>query len=530
MLKPTDRTRSLLGNTAVLGFAQVSGMLVSLVLTPYIVATLGVERFGLWAFLGSVVAYAGLLQFGLGRGSVRFISLYSERGEIDVVRRIVSYSVLAHILAGVLLTPLAWLIARAVFPHVHLSHGLVSTAEILFPLVLAQFFFAGAVFPFAALLIGLERMWMTSAATLASQLIYATAVVTLLSQGKGLYGLLAATFLQTAFQGAVYYVIGRRLIGQVLGNPFRLNRSVVSEMLRFGGWLQVSRVANLVNSQTDSILIAGWVNVASVGLYDLGNRVARLVRTLPLTLLGPLLPAAAAIHAQGDAKRVARTVLQGSRLVGVLTLGMAGFVLATAPLIMRVWLGHDYPHVSAICILMVIAYGVNNLTGVGTTVVSAIGQPRYESEYAVLGMLLNVAATLILAPFFGLYGVVGGTVFGVVVCSLYFLWRFHRLMALSMRVYLLAWLWRLLAATTVSGAVVLGLRLALPESLQSGRARGAVVLMGLGLLYCCLMLVTLRTFRFLQGRDLAILKRILPGPLQPLTRLPAMEFFFDSRA
>jgi O-antigen/teichoic acid export membrane protein len=529
MLKPTDRTRGILGNTGVLALAQVSGLLVSLLLTPYIVHALGIERYGLWAFLSSIVAFASLLQFGIGKGSVRFIAFHSERGELEVVRRIVSYGVLSHVAAGLVLSPLAWLAAKALLPHLHISRDLLSTAEALFPLVVAYFFFAGAVRPLGMLLIGLERLWMTSVVTLVSQLFYGAAVVALLSQGTGLYGLLAATALQTTFQGVVFYAIGKRLIERVLGNPFALDRNLVKEMLKFGGWVQVSSMAGLVNTQTDAIVIGSWVNVESVGLYAIGARIAQLMRVIPLTLLSPLLPAAAGIHAQGDARRLGRTVLQANRFVGLLTLAMAGFVLATGPLIMTVWLGRSYPHVVTITALMVVAYLVNNLTGVGTTVVSAIGRPRYESEYAVLGMVLNIAATLALAPFFGLFGILGGTVFGVVLCSMYFLWRFHRLMGFSLWRHLGSWLWRVVAATVVAAAVIFALRSAIPDDVLRDRGEGALMLLGLGLVYTALMLAGLRVFRFFEARDLAIVRRILPTRLQPLASSPAAEFLFGAR-
>ena len=529
MLKPEDRTRGVLGNTAVLALAQVSGIFVSLLLTPYILHTLGIERFGLWAFLSSIVAYAGLLQLGLGRGSIRFIAYYSERGDLDTVRRIVSYGVVWHLAAGVVLTPVAWLVGRTLLPHLNISHDLLNTAEVLFPFVFAYSFFAGATRPLAALLIGLERMWMMSLTGMASQLVYAVAVVVLLSRGAGLYALLSATFLQVSFQGITYYVIGRRLIGRTFANPFALDRSVLKEMLKFGGWLQVNNVANLVNNQTDAIVIGSWVDVRTVGFYAIGNRIAQLVRMLPLALLPPLLPAAAGIHAQGDDPRLARTVLQGNRIVGLLTVGMAGFVVAVGPLVMTVWLGRTYPHVVAITALMAAAYVVNNLTGVGTTVVNAIGRPRYESEYAVLGTVLNIAATLALAPFFGLYGILGGTVVGVVLCSVYFLWRFHRLMGFPLWDYLGAWLWRLVAATLAAALAVFVLRSVVPDTLQHDRGEAALLLAGLGLLYVTLMVLGLRLFRFLQARDLATLNRVLPVRLQSLTTLPAVEFLFGAR-
>ena len=169
---------------------------------------------------------------------------------------------------------------------------------------------------------------------------------------------------------------------------------------------------------------------------------------------------------------MARTVLQASRLLGLITMGTAGLVLATAPLIMTVWLGRPYPGVVAVIVVMVITYVVNNLTGVGTTVVSAIGRPRYESEYAVLGMTLNLVATLALAPFYGLYGVLFGTLFGVVACSVYFLWRFHRIMRYSLWEYLGTWLWRVVAAVAAASLPIFGLELRCPTASRLTAARG----------------------------------------------------------
>jgi O-antigen/teichoic acid export membrane protein len=528
-LKPADRTRSLLGNTAVQAFAQVSSIVVSLLLTPYILHELGIEQYGLWAFMNSMVAFATLLQLGVGRGSVRFISFYSERRELDVVRRIVSYGVLGHLLAGIVLTPLAWLAARALIPHLDLSSDLRPTAITLFPLMVAYSFLAGALYPFGALLIGLERMWITSLVTLASQLLYAVAIIVLLSLGTGLYGLLLATVLQSAAQGVTYFVVGRRLVGRVVGNPFALGRGPIMEMIRFGAWLQVTRLAGFVNRETDRIVIGSWLSVATAGLFDIGDRIAQLVRTLPLTLLGPLLPMAAGIYSQGDEKRLARTVRQASRLLGLLAIGMAGFVLATAPLIMTVWLGRTYPDVVWIASVMVLAYAANCLVGVGTTVVSAIGKPGYETEYAVLSVTLNIGATLALAPFFGLEGIVAGTVFGVVVSSVFFLWRFHRIMKLSLWEYLGAWLWRLTAATIAAALVVAVLRSGLSDLTDGGRVEGGLVLIGLAILYALVLLIGLRACRFFEVKDLVSLQRILPSRVRPLAKSPAAEFLFGAR-
>ena len=529
MTDTSDRTQRLLGNTAVQALAQVSGIAISLLVTPYVLSSIGIENYGLWILIGSVVAYVGLLQIGLGRGTIRFIALHAARQELDVVRKIVSYGVVWHLAAAVALTPLAFLVAQFILPYLNVSDELLGVARNVFLLTFAYVFFGAAIRPLMALIIGLERMWIASLFTFASQLVYGATIVILLTQGAGIYALPLASFVQTAFQGASFYAVGRRLIGPVFGNPFTLDRAVRRDLLRFGTWFQVSNLSRVVNNQTDAILIATWVDIRSVGYYGVGSKIAQLVQILPLALLGPLLPTATGIHAAGDQKKIANTIRQGNRLIGLLTLGLAGFVVATSPLIMAVWLGRTYPHVATITTMLVVAYVVNNLTGIGTTVVSAIGKPRYESEYAVLGMALNIAATVTLAPVFGLYGVLAGTIIGVVLCSVYFLWRFHRLMQLPLWEYLWTWFWRVTLATALAAAPVLALRLILPESVIEHRGESAIALGALGGAYVILILVGLRLFNFLEAGDLATIRRILPVRLRPLASLPAVEFLFGGR-
>jgi O-antigen/teichoic acid export membrane protein len=530
MLEPPNRTRSVLGNTVASVVAQVAGIAVALVLTPYIVDVLGIELFGLWALLSAVVAYARLLMLGVGRGTIRFIAHFAGRGELGVVRSIVSYGVLSHLAVGAVLSPLAWLAAHTLLVHLSISSSLLDTAQKLFPLAFLYVFFTWATRPLAALLIGLERLWVTSAVSTVGQLVYAAVVVTLLSRGVGVYALVAGAFAQTGLESVVYYVAGRRLIGRVFGNPFALRRQLLREMLSFGGWFQVTALANLVNYETDAIVIGSWLGVAPVGLYAIGTRIAQLVRMIPLALLSPLLPAVAALHSQGDEAGIFAAVVRGSRLVGLLTVSTCGFVLATAPLIVEAWLGRSYNHVAFVADVLVIAYAATNLTGVSATVLSAVGRPRYQSHYALVAMGLNILATAALAPFFGLHGVVAGTAFALVVASGWFLWRVHRLMGYAIWRYFGAWMWRLVAATALAAAPVLALRLSLADSVAGRREEGLLALAALGLAYAAVLLATLRLVSFLQAGDLAMLRRALPARLQPLAATRAVQFLFGAPA
>jgi O-antigen/teichoic acid export membrane protein len=235
-----------------------------------------------------------------------------------------------------------------------------------------------------------------------------------------------------------------------------------------------------------------------------------------LAPLGALLPAAAAAHAEGD-QEVLRTIsIEGSRILAILSLGLGGALMGVAPALFQVWLGRPYPHLEVIFDLLIVAYLINNLTGIGTVLTQAIGRPSVEAEYALMSSGINVVLTVALVVPFGLYGVLIGTVIGSVIGLLYFLWRFHRLMRIPLWNGLGIWLWRLPGSVGTAAVVVRLLIAAIPTGLWEHRL-GAAVLVTVGsVLYLGLLLVGTRMTKFGSTLDVELLRRVLPTRAIPL--------------
>src|SRR5665213_729345 len=77
--------------------ARIAMMLVGFLLTPYILLSLGFVDFGLLAFFGSLAAYLGLLDFGLGGTFVKFITEYAEKGELEKARQVITFGMLFYL-------------------------------------------------------------------------------------------------------------------------------------------------------------------------------------------------------------------------------------------------------------------------------------------------------------------------------------------------------------------------------------------------------------------------------------------------
>ena len=65
-------------------------ILVALFLTPYIIGHIGVDRFGIWAIVGVLTGYFGLLDFGIGTSFVKYISQFYAKEDYKKINQVVN--------------------------------------------------------------------------------------------------------------------------------------------------------------------------------------------------------------------------------------------------------------------------------------------------------------------------------------------------------------------------------------------------------------------------------------------------------
>ena len=59
---------------------QCITLVTTFLLTPYVLHRIGETGFGLWVLVGSLVAYGGLLDLGLGSAVIKFLAHYQATG------------------------------------------------------------------------------------------------------------------------------------------------------------------------------------------------------------------------------------------------------------------------------------------------------------------------------------------------------------------------------------------------------------------------------------------------------------------
>jgi O-antigen/teichoic acid export membrane protein len=466
---------------------RIATTAIGFLLTPFIISELGLSQYGLWAVVGSLAGYLGLLDFGLGGAFVKFITEYVELDDKRSARQVVMFGMAFYFGFGLLFAAPVLFFAPEIVHLFKMPPQQYAAAATLLRVFFGLLILAMVLGVPGMVVVSMQRMDLASRNGFIGYLAYAGTTLVLLKLHYGIVAVVAGQAAQIVLTGIIHIATAQRVFGSIWHNPLRVERAIVKRLFGFGGWTQLNTVFSVVNLDIGRFLAAGVVSVASVGLYEIASKLAFFAKLFPSYLLDAMMPAAARADARSDDGLLDRMYAAGTRYSVFATFACAGFVIGGADPMVQVWLGKPYPYVSEIVFWLALGYAANSLTGVGTTILRASGQPRYETYYTAVAMLANIASTIVLARSFGIVGVAIGTTIGWFAGTVYFLYVYHRVRNAPWWTAIGSHALRLFVADALAtGAYYSVVHLPLAERCFENRALGLVLLAVTSALYFAL--------------------------------------------
>ena len=88
-------------NTIFNAIGRFWGIAVALFLIPYIIGHIGVERYGIWAIVGVLTGYFGLLDFGIRISFVKYIAEFYAKKDFKKINQLINTGVVFYFFAVV---------------------------------------------------------------------------------------------------------------------------------------------------------------------------------------------------------------------------------------------------------------------------------------------------------------------------------------------------------------------------------------------------------------------------------------------
>ena len=282
---------------------------------------------------------------------------------------------------------------------------------------------------FEAVLVGLQRMDVQNKILIVASFFNVGGTIFFLESGYGIRGLVINQGIFTLVIVLLNAVFSRRLAPYLRLGLSRMRKDVFRKLFGYGTKMQICNFAVMVHSQADKIILSHFLGLSFVTFYELGQKAANAVRTFPMLLLTALVPAVSELDAGNDQERMMRLYHRGSKYVSLMVFPLIFFSIIVARNVFDLWVGNGFGLAVLAFQILVIGYGINVLTGMGTSLVRGIGKPEYETRYAVLALVTQLVLSIVLVQVVGYRGVLISVLFTAVINSVarrYRIFRFRK--------------------------------------------------------------------------------------------------------
>lgn len=390
--------------------------LVAVILPPFLTRLMTPDAFGVWSLVLQLSAFVGYLDFGIQTAIGRFVAHANERGDSEQRDRILSTSLVALTVSGIVgiagSVALA-LLAPRIFHQV--PPALLYDLRIALVLVASSLAIGLPCSVFNGIFIGLQRYEVPSAIVAGSRAVSATCLILVVRQGGGLIEMAAAAGAVNLASYLLQYVMYRVLAPRAKFSTKLVSRQSGRELFDYCLSLSVWSLAMLLVSGVD-VAMVGHFEFRKVAYYAVAATLITFLAGMQNALFHVLIPSTAVLQARGDSAQLGRTVLTATRYGSFILLLTGLPLIFGAKPILSLWVGPTYAVEGARILQVLTVANMLRLSAVPyIATLIGTGQQRLVILTPLLEGLSNLIASVIGGLYFGAMGVAVGTFVGAIV-------------------------------------------------------------------------------------------------------------------
>lgn len=399
---------------------KLGAVLATFIAMPIMIDYLGVELFGVWATMLTLLTWVMLFDLGIGNGLRNKITESLAKKRPDVAAEYISTAyglvgLISLMLFLVFLVTNVWLPWQKVFNTTSVPERILSEAAVTLGFFIFLNFWISLV---NQVYQGLQKtsvmvfgQFFSNALALAFVFllsIYAKSSLVLLVWAYGLSLILSNTIL------SIYLFSVRKDIRPKIT---LFDTGKVRVLFSLGMRFFVIQLAVLVIFMSDKILITQLLGPQYVTSYEVVFKLFSVFTVLHGMVLSPLWPAYSDAHARGDMDWI-RKQLRRQVKFAVFIFVMALLLALVGPLIVELWIGEKGSAPRSLYMLFCLFIIVSVWNNVFAYFVNAISELSVQLWTAVLAAILNIPLSIFFVKYVGIG--VGGVVIATVVSLSFF--------------------------------------------------------------------------------------------------------------
>jgi len=395
-----------LSNWGPLGVNFVIGFL----LTPYLIAHLGKENYGIWVLVGSLLGYYGLLRLGVGAGIMRYVPFYIGRDDSRPTSEIVSTGLAIFLLVGLVIFAVSMLVAEPIARFYKSGPELASLVRILG--IAAAF---GCPMYILDACIRAHEHWIAANfVTIASAIARALGLAGCVYFGYGLVEMGYVVLVVTAFSMALMCVVFVQSCPGIYLRPSLIKLSSARILLSFGILTTVIGLVYTLTLQGHSLIIGKVISLGAVAIYAVAAILIRNVRGVLIAPARVFWPRFAYLDGRNHSAEIASLFLRGTRLTAIFASGVMLMVFTLGPSFIRLWVGEDFQAAYPVLLFLAAGYLIECSQAIMGPFLGGTGRQGMQAIFAAVEGVIGIGLSIFLTWQLGLVGAPIGFLIGIV--------------------------------------------------------------------------------------------------------------------
>lgn len=390
----TNIKKQIAKNTAYLYASSIVSLFVGLYTSRILLQTLGIEDFGLYGAVGSIVSMLGFLNIAMGSASSRYLTYELVKGSLESQRRVFSTVFIVHFFLGLAVFLLAETVGLwYVCSKLEIPDGRFTAALWVYQSSIVISFINIIQVPYNALVTSHERMSFSSLWSIVNTLLRFALIFSLywITFDRLIYYALAIT--ATTLLTFLGYIVYCKFHFEECHLVMASNKKLFSGILSFAGYSAFSSSSSIIRTQGNTLFINKFFGVAMNASASIANGVVSYSSEFSQNVINAFRPQIIKTYAQNDFLHMQEDIVLCMKYC------VAIFCLIAMPMcveinyILKIWLGTIPPYSGVLCQIGLVGSLFGLVTMIMTIAIQATSKVKVNSLIVSALSILSLLVT-----------------------------------------------------------------------------------------------------------------------------------------
>ncbi len=395
--------------------------LISVLYTPFLIAKLGQNEYGLYSLVTSIIGYLTILDLGFGNALIVYTSKFRAQKKYDEEKKLHGMFFVIFCIIGLITGILGLIIYFNVENIFGSSMTLteISKAKIMMLILSFNLVVTFSFSIYTSIITAYEKFVYQKIIALISTLLKPLIMIPFLYLGyKSITMAVIITAVNIFVLISNYLFCKKKLNINIKYNGF--DKKLFKLIFGYSIFLFLGSIVDKVNWSVDQFILGAMAGTAAVSIYSVASLLNTLFINLSTAISGVLLPKMSQMVANNaSSEKMTKEFIKVGRIQYYIIFLMASGLVLFGKQFICMWVGKEFIESYYVALILILPLCFPLIQNLGLSIMQAMNKYKFKSISTFIMAIFNVLISIILVKKYGVIGAAMGTAIALIICNIF---------------------------------------------------------------------------------------------------------------